>query len=229
MNYDAYFFDMDQTLTRSKSEIDGEHLKLLLKLANKAEVIIVSGAEVTQMMKQLITGELICLAQNGNHATMAGEADLWKHYLTAAEETAIMAHIYEISKGVYTISKETVQNRGCQVSFSLVGHNADLAIKEKFDPTREKRLGLLKEFPFNHPTLTVRVGGTTCFDYTDKGGTKGANVRKLIHTMNFAKPIYIGDALFPGGNDSSVIGVCETFPVNSVEETYDFIRTQLAN
>lgn len=228
MTYDAYFFDMDQTLTRSKTEIEGDHFKLLTALSYRAPVIIVSGAVLMQMAKQIISRDVYYLAQNGNHALSSDGEELWRKELTNDELDRITYHIKKLCRaGHYKQDDSTVQYRGCQVSFSLVGHDAQLEIKEEFDPTRSKRKGLLKAFPFDDNTLTVRIGGTTCLDYTRQDGTKGENVKHLIDDMAFENPVYVGDALFPGGNDESVVGVCDTIQVNSLEETYQFISAQL--
>lgn len=226
--HDAYFFDMDQTLTRSKTEIEGEHFKLLSLLSYKAPIIIVSGAVIGQMMKQVLLRDAWYLAQNGNHAMSPDAEQLWYKALSESEKKAINTHVAEVARSFkYKANSETVQDRGCQVSFSLVGHDADLEIKEAFDPERSKRKAILSVYPFQHPDLTVRIGGTTCLDYTRKDGTKGQNVSHLIKDMAFENPIYVGDALFKGGNDESVVGVCETLQVDSVKDTYQFIKQQL--
>lgn len=228
MRYDAYFFDMDQTLTRSKTEIEGEHFKLLTALSYKAPVVIVSGAVLVQMAKQIISRDVYYLAQNGNHAIDPSGEELWRLELTSHEIDRINAHIKQIAKaGHFKVDDETVQYRGCQVSFSLVGHDADLELKEAFDPSRAKRKSFLQKFPFEDKDLTVRIGGTTCLDYTRKDGTKGENVKRLINDMCFENPVYLGDALFPGGNDESVVGICDTIQVNSLEDTYDFISREI--
>ena len=36
--------------------------------------------------------------------------------------------------------------------------------------------------------------------------------------------MYVGDALFPGGNDETVIGVIPTHPVDSPDATFTFIN-----
>ena len=231
MTHDAYFFDMDQTLTRSKSEIEGEHFKLLTKLAYNVPVVAVSGAVIQQMTKQLLSREIFYLAQNGNHAFTPGSpagSCLWENRLTEEEIADITTHIYSLARNFYKIDESTVQHRGCQVSFSCVGHDAPLDIKNKFDAKKIIRKTMLGMTPFEHPTLTVKIGGTTCFDYVRKNGTKGDNVKRFMDYLHLRNPIYIGDALFPGGNDDTVVGVCKTLQVDSVEETYSFIKDELA-
>lgn len=53
------------------------------------------------------------------------------------------------------------------------------------------------------PGFTVRLGGATSIDVTKPGIDKGYGIRKLRDILGTAieDMIYIGDALFPGGND----------------------------
>ena len=52
----------------------------------------------------------------------------------------------------------------------------------------------------------VRVGGTTSIDVTYKGMDKTYGIKKLLKLIKMYKKntIFIGDALYDGGNDSSV-------------------------
>jgi hydroxymethylpyrimidine pyrophosphatase-like HAD family hydrolase len=53
------------------------------------------------------------------------------------------------------------------------------------------------------PEFSVRLGGTTSVDVTKPGIDKGYGIRKLRDILGVAinEMIFIGDALFPGGND----------------------------
>ena len=49
----------------------------------------------------------------------------------------------------------------------------------------------------------MRLGGTTSIDVTKPGIDKAYGIRKLRDTLGIAieEMIFVGDALFPGGND----------------------------
>jgi phosphomannomutase len=53
------------------------------------------------------------------------------------------------------------------------------------------------------PEFSVRLGGTTSVDVTKQGIDKAYGIRKLRNILSVAihEMIFIGDALFPGGND----------------------------
>ena len=53
------------------------------------------------------------------------------------------------------------------------------------------------------PEFSVRLGGTTSVDVTKPGIDKAYGIRKLrdILGIQIEEMIFVGDALFPGGND----------------------------
>jgi len=230
--YRHFFFDLDNTVTRSRSPVTPEMRVALRNLQEKGmDVIIVSGARVEQAQTQL--EKLLCyyLGQNGNHAVDGKSGkDVWRHALTPAQKEEIMKHIRLIPR-TYAVSDEhdLIEDRECQISYSLIGHHESLEKKEAFDPQSEKRKELLKRYPLNSDNVEVKIGGTTCFDYIQKGKHKGFNIAAFIEHMSWDKRecVYVGDALFPGGNDETVIGIIETVPVKNPQKTLSFLQNTL--
>ncbi len=214
------FFDLDNTVTRSRSKINSELKELLTTTPHT--VIIVSGAICSQIAFQVDGVPCYKLGQNGNHALTPDDAILWEERLSQANEATVHAHIHSIPR-TWSVTDENdlVQDRGCQISFSLLGHRENLEKKEAFDPHHEVRKQLLTDYPFISDELDVKIGGTTCLDYTAKGKHKGFYVARLIKQLDWNPDecIYFGDMLFPGGNDESVVGVIETRPVENPEDT----------
>lgn len=217
-----YFLDLDNTVTESRGKISQKMFDLLSKLDN---VVIISGAEFKQIRSQI--GDLNCLvmAQNGNHNPF------WKRFLTQEEKEKISQHIDKYSEDfvrlVYSSNVfDMYEDRGCQIGFSLTGHHAPVEIKRAFDPDGRKRREILDKYPLPEG-IECRIGGTTTMDYFAKGLNKGYNVKKLLEILHW-KPeecMYIGDALFPGGNDETVIGIIPTHAVKNHEETYEYLSS----
>lgn len=230
--YKHLFFDLDNTVTRSRTEITLEMESVLKKAVLRGmDVIIVSGARVEQSKKQMKNFPAIYLGQNGNDAEDDRDeksVKLWVNKLNEEERSEIMAHIKSIPR-TWPVSDEgdLIQDRGSQVSYSLLGHNENLEKKEAFDPDFSRRKKILLDHPFNSKNLDVKMGGTTCLDYFQKGKNKGFNIGVLLKKMNWQKEecVYAGDALFPGGNDDTVIGVIHTKPVKDPEETLAFLKS----
>lgn len=221
------FFDKDNTITRSKSLIDSDIYTLLNDLPH--DVIIVSGQMSENIRVETNNLHAIVLGQNGNHAIDVEDKELWNNRLSSSESGEILEHIGKLMRCVDIDVKDPnnlVEHRGAQLCYSIIGHDEEVAIKEKYDPNMEKREEMLKRFPFESETVEVKIGGTTTFDYFAKGKHKGFNVKRLIDHMgwNNDECIYFGDMLVPGGNDESVIGVIETVAIDNHRHTYDILR-----
>lgn len=200
---------------------------LLHALAHNITVTIVSGAKETQAMKQTQNLPCFYLGQNGNNAIDGKTgAIFWRRDLTPAQKKEIFAHIASLPRTEKVKDEnDLVDDRGCQISYSLIGHNEDIVKKEACDPDHKKRLALLKEYPLHSKNVQVKSAGTTCLDYFEKGKHKGFNVAAFITLNGWKKNecIYIGDALFPGGNDETVVGVIKTKAVKNPKETFSFL------
>lgn len=202
---------MDGCLTESRQKISGEMYVKVSKLSEYYDIVVVSGAERERMNKQLHGLNCIMMAQSGNDS-------LWKRILNDNEKEKILKHIRKI---IGDVSKpDLIDDRGCQISLSLIGHNANIEEKKKFDADNKIRERILKDNPFLSLNLECRIAGTTCLDYTRKDGTKGKNIERLIKTLNWKKEdcVYYGDKLQKGGNDESVIGVINTVAVANPQE-----------
>jgi len=126
---------------------------------------------------------------------------------------------------------DLVEDRECQISYSILGHHEDKNKKERFDTDGKKRAAMLTEFPLARKDTAARIGGTTCIDYTHARGRKGDNVKKLVMHLDWRKKnaVYVGDAFYSGGNDESVVGVCDVVAVSDPTETLAVIQKLLHN
>jgi HAD superfamily hydrolase (TIGR01484 family) len=219
--YLRLFFDMDNTLTRSRTRIE-PRMKELLEHTG-CDIVVVSGQSSDAIRTQVDGLACYVLGQNGNDAWHTDE-QLWYDPLTAQERAEISAHIAS-TKRSWDVPDENdlVEDRGCSICYSLLGHHAPIELKEAFDPDQVKRLGMLHDHPLNSETVDAKIAGTTTIDYFRKGHNKGFNIARLCEykDWNLDNCIYFGDALFPGGNDETVIGIIDTVSVKNHEDTYE--------
>jgi len=225
--YKHLFFDMDQTLAPARQLILPEMFDLVSKLLQ--DIIIVSGQEVVKIEKQSNQLMAYRLGQNGNHAVDSEGNELWYAPLHKHERTEVLAHIEKLIDLLADKPNpewHPIEDRGGQITFSPIGNTAPTGIKAAYDPDRNKRLSMLAQKPFNSRDMTIKLGGSTSFDYINKHHHKGFNVQKLIDLKGWKKEecIYFGDGLFPGGNDEAVIGVIETVPVRDHHHTYSLLQ-----
>jgi len=78
-----------------------------------------------------------------------------------------------------------------------------LVYKNKWDPDFTKRKKIKAILDTLIPEFSVRMGGSTSIDVTKPGIDKAYGVGKLrdILGISLKEMIFIGDALFAGGND----------------------------
>lgn len=230
------FFDLDNTLTRSRSAITPEMNTLLKRLTKKYEVLVVSGADAKQIARQLgpeLHGKYWSMGQNGNVTMDKAGNILWENELDWMQKLEVFHYAADIiAKNLFAYKNklDLVQDRGCQISYSFIGHSEKVDRKEKFDPEKTKRLMVLKKFPFQSKTVEVKIAGTTCFDFFIKGNDKGRNIAMLCKQMGWKKNecLYVGDALFKNGNDEAVIGIIPTKQVRDPKDTEGVIKKLLS-
>jgi len=221
------FFDLDNTLAEKCGVIPDNLVARLEELEREGKtIIVVSGATLEKVASQLNGLQpTFILAQNGNEALRREQSartilymPVWKRSIGETKE--IYVHIAKLIQ--YFAKVGEAQNRGCQISYSVVGHSAPASLKRDFDPTFEKRGRALETHPFVSRTHEVSIGGTTCFDYMLRGMNKGHNVEALISANGWlpTECIYFGDSFGERGNDSSVVGVCETVVVTDPSDTH---------
>ncbi len=232
------FFDVDNTITRSKSPILPEHEALFVELSKTHDMVIVSGSKQTDIWGRFTDaskGTFFTLAQNGNYAFDRNKGELWKRLLSDEQKRAIYAFIEKMHAHTHPpVSDEhdLIEDRGCQIAFSFIGHHEKIEIKERFDPTMAVRLQILSDLKEDVQRLSddfgieMAIGGTTNIDIYLKGKHKGFNSKALCDLLgwNIEDTLYFGDLLMPGGNDYTVVGILPTQPVKDYKETYEFLK-----
>jgi HAD superfamily hydrolase (TIGR01484 family) len=210
-------FDLDGTLAESKSPLDAEMATLLGRLMDVVKVAVISGGAWPQFEKQLLANlphdqrlkNLSLLPTCGTKFYQYEEAWqlLYSEDFTAAEREQIVAALKQAMGTSYVRVQRTwgeqIEDRGSQITFSALGQEAPIDEKKKWDPDFSKRKKIKALLDRCIPEFSVRLGGTTSVDVTKLGIDKAYGIRKLRDTLGIAieEMIFVGDALFPGGND----------------------------
>ncbi len=210
-------FDLDGTLAESKSAIDAEMAALLTALLSVVKVAIISGGGFPQFQTQVVAhlpqddglNNLSLLPTCGTrfYQYKAGWQLLYAEDFTDAEKATIISSLQKAvgASGFQAqqVWGETIEDRGSQITYSGLGQQAPLDAKEKWDPDFVKRKAIKALLDTMLPNFSVHMGGTTSIDVTKPGVDKAYGIRKLRDILGIAiqEMIYIGDALFPGGND----------------------------
>ena len=235
-------FDLDGTLAESKSSLDGEMSRLLNDLLGILKVAVISGGDWPQFEKQVLSHlqhdkslvNLSILPTCGTkfYQYKVDWKKLYSEDFTADEKAKILSSVKKaVAEAGFKVEKvwgEAIEDRGSQITYSALGQEAPLEQKTKWDPDLKKIKTILDTLI---PKFSVRMGGATSIDVTKPGIDKAYGIRKLRDVLGISlkEMIFVGDALFPGGNDypAEEAGVI-SIPVRGPHETKRVIETVIA-
>lgn len=240
-------FDLDGTLTESKSAMDPEMARLLCVLLGQKLVAVIGGGEYELFQKQLLA-KLHCPKERLKRLYLfpttstrfyrygkRGWRMVYAHNLALAERKKIIRTFERVFKELnYTHPQKTygkiIEDRGTQVTWSVFGQDIVQVLgkkgvrikkewKRKYTPVKMKIARLMQKYL---PNLEVRAAGYTSVDVTRKGIDKAYGIKQIHKHLGIPVKdmLFIGDALYSGGNDYAArqTGV-KCIQVKSPEET----------
>ncbi|MBA8815525.1 hypothetical protein FHX48_000577 [Microbacterium halimionae] len=236
-------FDLDDTLAPSKSEIDPRIGELLVALAQRVEVAIISGGQLAQFRTQVVeklppSAEEVLSAfhlmptcgTQYYRLEVSGITTVYAHTLSDDEKTRALAAVEEEARRLDLWAEETwgdiLEDRGSQITFSALGQRAPLEAKMAWDPTGAKKNSLREAVAARIPDLEVRSGGSTSVDITHRGIDKAYGMTKLAEQTGISLDdmLFVGDRLDPDGNDYPVLTLgVECHAVEGWEDTADYL------
>jgi len=211
-------FDLDGTLAESKQPLGEPMGEALADLLGVAHVAVISGGDWPQFDKQVAsrlparadlsrlwlmptTGTKLYTHQGG--AWTAVYAELF----TAEQRREIIESFNASLEATGFTPEQTwgerIEDRGSQITFSALGQQAPIDAKEHWDPDFAKRRVIQADLKQRLPDLSINMGGATSIDITQKGVDKAYGLKKLRDASGIPLDamMFIGDAIFPGGND----------------------------
>jgi len=242
-------FDLDGTLTESKQSLAPDIAELLAKLSSVAKVAIISGGSYKQYEKQflpflstidLVKSNLFLLPTSGSQCyEYDSNLSQWKivdeePFPAEVKDRVLVAFKEIIASGQYGIPTESwgeiIEDRGTQITLSALGQEAPIVEKQKWDPNQQKRQKIKAELEKSLPEVNIGIGGTTSIDILPKGFNKAIGLKRLLERLGYQPTdlLFVGDAIFPGGNDYSVFEAgIEIVKVVGPKDTAKVIETWL--
>jgi HAD superfamily hydrolase (TIGR01484 family) len=210
-------FDLDGTLAPSKQPLDKSVGEWLGKLLGHCRVAVISGGAWPQFQTQLLANlpgdaaldRLSLLPTSGTRFMKydGGWQQLYAEDFSADEKSRITAALNTVfdASGFKPTQQwgETIEDRGSQITLSALGQQAPLAAKEQWDPDFAKRKVMKAKLTPMLPEFSIGMGGATSLDVTRPGIDKAYGIAKLKQELDIAiaDMLFVGDALFEGGND----------------------------
>ena len=239
-------FDLDGTLALSKQPLESDMAEALADLLTVAHVAVISGGDWPQFDKQVASrlparadrSRLWLMPTTGTKLYTYG-ADGWSavyaELFDAAQKVKILAAFDAALAATGFVPEqiwgERIEDRGSQITFSALGQQAPIHAKESWDPDFAKRKLIQADLRQRLPGLSINMGGATSIDITREGVDKAYGLRKLRDASGIALDamMFIGDAIFPGGNDypAKQLGL-DTVRVRDPQETLAVIAAIIA-
>lgn len=237
-------FDLDGTLTESKSDIDEEMATLVRQLLETKQVAVIGGAKYDLFQSQFLaklnaSGEIlknlflfpttasVFYKFNGN-----GWEEVYKQEFSNEEKENILSAFEKTFEEIgykhpSKIYGELIEDRGTQITFSALGQKAPLDLKTKWKEENSDTKSEMTQVLQKHlPDMEVRAAGYTSIDVTRKGIDKEYGINQIKKHLNIVTEdiLFVGDAFFAGGNDEAALkaGVM-CFEVKGVEDTKKLI------
>ncbi len=238
-------FDFDGTLNESKVPVDAEMLELLTELLAKKMVAVISGSGFEFIQRNLppdafspeISKNLLIFSTTGTcfHRYTDHWEQVYRDEMTPEERAKILDAFKKVYQDIHyedppEVFGEVIEDRGTQVTFSALGQEAPIDLKKKWRETQDRRPEIIAALKKYLPDFEVKMPGVTSIDITRKGIDKGYGVRQMESHLNIqlAQMVFVGDALYEGGNDYAVVttGV-DSIPVTGPGDTKKLIREWL--
>jgi phosphomannomutase len=238
-------FDLDGTLAESKQPLPEAVGEALANLLAVADVAVISGGDWPQFNQQIVARlpvrtdrtKLWLMPTTGTKLYRYDQnwTQVYAELFDDAQRQAILTAFDASLQATGFVPEQTwgerIEDRGSQITFSALGQQAPLDAKTHWDPDFAKRKIIQADLGKRLPGLSINIGGATSIDITREGVDKAYALKKLRDASGIPLEamMFIGDAIFPGGNDypAKQLGL-DTVRVRDPEETLSVIATIIA-
>ena len=208
-----FVFDIDGTLTKPTQPMDEIIARWFRDWRRNEVVYFVTGSNWEKICYQLPPDVLLesagIFASSGSQFFRGGQEILHlRRDWTPGEELikyfeSKLAHSkYEYKAGNH------LDDRIGMINFSVAGRNSTLEQRARYfewDILTGERQAICREAEEKFPELQFHIGGQISIDCYPKGMGKGRAISTIIEWHPEARIVFIGDKLYPGGNDYPVI------------------------
>ena len=231
--------DVDDTICESCQVIYPEMAEQINRLISQGYAIaFISGSKCEHlygMISSKINGEHHLLGNTGTIYEVIKDGSrkqVYANNLTNSEKkeifNAFKRLILQFNIKPMTSTEDQLQDRDSQITLSALGRNAPPETKRDYDPSEEKRkwwVEFLKGY-LDDNKYEIKIGGTTSIDVTRKGMDKELGIKKFAEQlgMPLSKILFIGDKIYPGGNDYPASRIVDCISVKSPKETLEVLR-----
>lgn len=236
----VYLFDVDGTLTESRSHIDLGFKKWLKTWARNNNIYLVTGSDYNKTVEQI--GSDLCYIVDGifncsgNSITSKGKKIFSSKWSLNDQQITWLNDTLQRSMFTNKTGRHIEKREGL-VNFSVVGRNANSAERKQYveyDRRTKERQKICEMFnrEFESQNVNATVAGDTGIDITQTDKDKRQVADYFLKDKNIFVTFF-GDAVFPGGNDYPLAeALREKMPdshkivcIRNWKDTWKYLRT----
>ena len=214
----AVAFDLDNTLARSRKPMKPAMAERFSALTRLLPVAVITGGRYGLVVSQVLDmlgddadrTNLHLMPTSGTRYYRWG-GDRWdlaySHDIDDQSKRAIVASLERRARELGLWEDQAwgprIDDRGSQITFSALGQQAPVEVRERWDPDNAKKNVLADAVARDLPELQVRAAGTTSVDVSLRGYDKAFAVRELAGALGIevGAILFVGDRMTPDGND----------------------------
>lgn len=245
--YKIIVFDMDGTLTKSKTKADPDMLELLEILSQKYKVWVISWWDFNQYKLQFLVylnskkadlNNFYLFPTNGTRMYHYVDGRFTKKYSEDFTKVEVDEIINALDKSIIDLDLipelqywELYENRGWQITFAAMWIDCPYEIKSVWDKDFKIRLRIREYIKKSLVGYNIWVCWTSSIDITREWIDKAYGIKKIMENLLVKKEeiLFIWDALLKWWNDYPVKAFwVECIEVSKVEDTKKIIKSLIA-
>tara|TARA_R110000772_G_scaffold99174_3_gene198901 strand:- start:21473 stop:22201 length:729 start_codon:yes stop_codon:yes gene_type:complete len=222
-----YVFDVDGTLTPSRSPMDPEFQEFFLDFVKNHEVYLVTGSDYPKTIEQI--GEEICMNVNGvfscagNQMFIRGEEHYRQFNFELLPSEKILLEDMLVKSPFMPKTGKHIERRVGLINFSIVGRNATRDQRNayvKYD-TEHKEREYIRLQILSNTRLDCSIAGETGIDIYPPGRDKGQITEQIGTDI-----VFFGDRCDAKGNDYPLAKLAEmVYNVKSWKDTFSILQS----
>lgn len=211
-------FDLDNTLASSRQPMETPMADRFSRLTARVDTAVVTGGSYALAVSQVLDvltpearRERLTVMPTAGSRCYRWRDGAWRlvysRDLSDAQRRRISAALERCARdlGLWLdgVKGERIEDRGSQMTLSVLGQLADVEDKRRFDPTGVRMRALADAVQTALPDMLVRTGGYTSVDVSVPGADKAFAMRQLagMSGIGVDRILFVGDRMEPGGND----------------------------
>lgn len=227
-----FIFDVDGTLTPSRSEMDKAFKSYFLKMCTIFPVYLVTGSDYKKTREQV--GDDVLIACNTVYN--CGGASIWRKNVNIKNKMFEISSPFQaflnlliLESKYHTKTGKHLEFRPGLINLSTVGRNATKEQRQeyvKWDKETNERAILAYRINKFSSDYHASVAGETGIDITPAGVTKAQILEDFTDNQSLH---FFGDRMDPEGNDYELSLAIKqrggyTYHVTGWEQTYSILR-----